>query len=115
MQLQPTLAPALGATPQAVPIAATPRARSHPRPKSVRYYRSGSAKSGKQHGERASAEATKQGKNAVIDARRQRGLTESKARASIERAVRELPTSRIDEVQLLGRNGNQLFEIVAKK
>jgi hypothetical protein len=36
-------------------------------------------------------EATKQGKNVIIDARNQRGLTEANARRPMENAVRELP------------------------
>jgi hypothetical protein len=60
-------------------------------------------------------DATKQGKNVIIDARNQRGLTESKARGAMQNAVRELSKSRINEVHLLGRDGNKLFEIVVKK
>jgi len=60
-------------------------------------------------------EATKQGKNVIIDARNQRGLTESKARASMQNAVDELPRSRIDEVRLLGLDGSKAFEIMVKK
>jgi hypothetical protein len=51
----------------------------------------------------------------IIDARNQHGLTEANARAAMQNAVRGLPKSRINEVRLLGRDGNQSFEIVVKK
>lgn len=60
-------------------------------------------------------EATKQSKNVIIDARNQRGLTEADALASMRRAIDGLPKSRINEVRLLGRNGNQPFELLVKK
>jgi hypothetical protein len=59
--------------------------------------------------------ATKQGKNVIIDARSQSGLTEADAQRAVERAVRELPKSRINEVRLFGQDGNTSFEIVVKK
>lgn len=60
-------------------------------------------------------EATKQGKNVVIDARNQAGLTESKARQATVNAVRELSKSRVSEVHFFGQDANKSFEIVVTK
>ena len=59
--------------------------------------------------------ATRQAKNVVIDARGQRGLTETTARSAVKRALDELPASRIGRIEFLGRDGNRLYEFVETK
>ena len=59
--------------------------------------------------------ATKQAKHVIVDARGQIGLSESAARAAVERAVRDLPKSRVSRVNLLGRDGNRSFEFTVLK
>jgi hypothetical protein len=60
-------------------------------------------------------EATKQGKNVIIDARNQRGLTEADARRAVENAFRETPKSALSNVQFLGRNGKNSFELTVTR
>jgi uncharacterized protein YgbK (DUF1537 family) len=60
-------------------------------------------------------EATKQAKNVVIDARNQRGLTESRALQAVDRAFRELPKSALSNVQFLGRDGKSSFEFTVTR
>ena len=59
-------------------------------------------------------EATKRADH-VTDARKQRGLSATAARAAVERAVRDLPKSRVCRVDLLGRDGNRSIELTVLK
>lgn len=54
--------------------------------------------------------ATGQAKNVIIDARKQPGLTEAKARNAVQRAFDDLPKSALSTVQFLGRDGENTFE-----
>jgi hypothetical protein len=51
----------------------------------------------------------------VIDARNQRGLTESKARLAVENAFLETPKSALSSVQFLGRDGKNSFEFTVTR
>ncbi|GAC1410198.1 MAG: hypothetical protein NVSMB64_19190 [Candidatus Velthaea sp.] len=60
-------------------------------------------------------EATKQAKSVIIDARGQRGLTETKARKAVQAAFDSTPKRQLQQIKFFGRHEAQAFNFTVMR